>query len=283
VAVAGESVAIGAHGFAAGEVLSIDGSSGEVFAGTVGGTATIVPEAVTLLGWARDLGIEIPAVASAEAAAPAAAGPSAALTPEAVVRALTVKGISEAAGLATILRAPAAEVAPLAEQAVAAGLVKSAGGTFSLTPDGKERGAALVAGHREEWGEANANAALDAFVPFDKQMKSVVTAWQMREVDGQQVINDHTDAAYDAAVLADFAGLHAGAGPWMTGLAGALAWLGGYADRLDEAARLVAGGDPRYIASPRVDSYHSVWFELHEDLILLAGRTRADEVAAGRA
>ena len=39
----------------------------------------------------------------------------------------------------------------------------------------------------------------------------------------------------------------------------------------------------RYVASPRVDSYHSVWFELHEDLILLAGRTRADEVAAGRA
>ena len=42
-------------------------------------------------------------------------------------------------------------------------------------------------------------------------------------------------------------------------------------------------GNGKYIASPRVDSYHGVWFELHEDLILLAGRTRADEVAAGRA
>jgi len=39
----------------------------------------------------------------------------------------------------------------------------------------------------------------------------------------------------------------------------------------------------RFIASPRVDSYHSAWFELHEELILLTGRTRADEVAAGRA
>ena len=44
-----------------------------------------------------------------------------------------------------------------------------------------------------------------------------------------------------------------------------------------------AGGDGRYVASPRVDSYHGIWFELHEDLIQLAGRTRADEVAAGRA
>ena len=44
-----------------------------------------------------------------------------------------------------------------------------------------------------------------------------------------------------------------------------------------------AAGNGRYVASPRVDSYHGAWFELHEDLILLAGRTRADEVAAGRA
>ena len=37
------------------------------------------------------------------------------------------------------------------------------------------------------------------------------------------------------------------------------------------------------MASPSVDSYHGVWFELHETLILLAGRNRADEAAAGRA
>jgi len=46
---------------------------------------------------------------------------------------------------------------------------------------------------------------------------------------------------------------------------------------------MVASGDGKYVASPRVDSYHGIWFELHEDLILLAGRNRADEVAAGRA
>ena len=32
-----------------------------------------------------------------------------------------------------------------------------------------------------------------------------------------------------------------------------------------------------------VDSYHGVWFELHEDLIRLAERDRAAEAAAGRA
>jgi len=282
VGVEADRVAIGERSFVAGEVLTIDGGTGEVFAGAVAAAATVVPEAATLLAWAQELGIEIPAApeAAAPAPAPAAAGLP---TVETVVRALTVKGIADPTGVATVLRAPEKEVAPVLEEAASAGLLKNAGGMFSLTPEGKEHGTALVAADRERWGEADAAAALDAFVPFDQKMKAVVTAWQMREVNGEQVINDHSDAAYDAAVLAEVADLHAGVGPWLGGLAGNLPWLGGYAARLDEAARRVAGGDARYIASPRVDSYHSIWFELHEDLILLAGRTREEEVAAGRA
>ena len=54
-------------------------------------------------------------------------------------------------------------------------------------------------------------------------------------------------------------------------------------ERRATVAAAARAGDHRYVASPRVDSYHGAWFELHEDLILLAGRNRADEVAAGRA
>jgi pyruvate,orthophosphate dikinase len=53
--------------------------------------------------------------------------------------------------------------------------------------------------------------------------------------------------------------------------------------RLDRAAAAVAAGDQRFVSSPRVDSYHSIWFELHEELIRLAGRSRSDEVSSGRA
>ena len=59
--------------------------------------------------------------------------------------------------------------------------------------------------------------------------------------------------------------------------------LADYRVRLGRAIDRVHAGDHHYVASPRVDSYHSVWFELHEDLIQLAGRSRAEEVAAGRA
>ncbi len=85
-------------------------------------------------------------------------------------------------------------------------------------------------------------------------------------------------------MLARLAALHEDAVAWIAAARGrALPRLAAYRERLARAAAAAAGGDGRYVASPRVDSYHGVWFELHEDLILLAGRNRADEVAAGRA
>ncbi len=166
---------------------------------------------------------------------------------------------------------------------VADGAAKESGGMFSLTEDGKSLGAEMLAADRESWGATAAEAALDGFLALDGRMKTIVTAWQMKEVDGEQVLNDHADPAYDAAVLADLAALAADATasiqPWISGLPR----LAMYRRRLDAAAAAAAAGDPMYIASPRVDSYHGVWFELHEDLIRLAGKTREDEVAAGRA
>ena len=48
---------------------------------------------------------------------------------------------------------------------------------------------------------------------------------------------------------------------------------------LERAAAAVASGDGNMIASPLKDSYHTIWFELHEELIHLAGRNRATEEA----
>ena len=163
------------------------------------------------------------------------------------------------------------------------GLVGDTAGMFQLSDDGKALGSEMIATDRELWGVGDASAALDAFLPLDHRIKTVVTAWQMTEVDGAPVLNDHSDEVYDAAVLADFSALHQDAVTWIEPLSAGLPRLVDYSSRLQCAAALVAEGDHMFIASPRVDSYHSIWFELHEDLILLAGRTRADEVEAGRA
>ena len=113
-------------------------------------------------------------------------------------------------------------------------------------------------------------------------MKDIVTAWQLRDPDGQ-VVNDHTDEAYDRGVLDRLVALHAEAMAWLAGQSQGPARLADYGVRLGRAIEQSEGGDQRFVASPRVDSYHGIWFELHEDLISLAGRTREDEAAAGRA
>ena len=63
---------------AAGETITIDGGTGEVFEGQVGGVTVVVPEVATLLSWAKELGIEIPGASAEDAAegppAAAAAG-----------------------------------------------------------------------------------------------------------------------------------------------------------------------------------------------------------------
>ena len=110
-------------------------------------------------------------------------------------------------------------------------------------------------------------------------MKDTVTAWQMRDAE---TLNDHLDADYDNAVLDRLAALHDEAVTWLRPLESACPRLSGYRLRLARAMERIKSGDQRFIASPRVDSFHTVWFELHEDLIQIAGRTREGEVAAGR-
>jgi pyruvate,orthophosphate dikinase len=154
---------------------------------------------------------------------------------------------------------------------------------FQLSEDGKSVGREGIARDREAWGAEMATKALDDLLPLDLRMKEIMTDWQMREVDGQQVLNDHSDEEHDAAVIAKFAALHQDSVSWLGKLAAGLNRLSSYVKRLNRAAEAVAEGDTDFLASPRIDSFHNVWFELHEDLILLAGRTREEEVAAGRA
>ena len=59
VKVGDQQVDIGGHLLKAGDTITIDGGTGEIFAGEVPRSTQVVPEAATLLAWARELGIEI--------------------------------------------------------------------------------------------------------------------------------------------------------------------------------------------------------------------------------
>jgi len=272
VAVGDRVVRIGEQEFRAGEVISIDGSTGEVFAGDVPARTELVSE----VGSADEP--DMP-----EASAPETTEMTWRPTLDDTIRRLSTKGFATTATLADALLSTADDVQPLADQLVMDGLAATVAGAYRLTDAGKVRAALLLIGDQDDWGTDEAEAALDAFVVLDRRMKEAVTAWQLRPTEGEPVVNDHTDSAYDAQILRRLGSIGEDADRWLEPLAGASVRLAPYRARLTRALERARSGDQRFVASPRVDSYHGVWFELHEDLIQLAGRTRADEVDAGRA
>lgn len=50
--------------------------------------------------------------------------------------------------------------------------------------------------------------------------------------------------------------------------------LSHYSSKLQAAIDKIHAGQTEWLSRPLIDSYHTVWFELHEELILAAGRTR---------
>jgi pyruvate, orthophosphate dikinase len=277
------TIIIAGERYPEGATITIDGSTGRVYDGAVAGQEVPVPEVATLLDWARDAGIELPVSEDMPGAAQAHPGAARPVTAEGIIRCLSIKGTATSDVLADALLTTAATVDAETGALTAAGLVIATAGLIRLSDAGTARANALTEADRRLWGGETAAAALDAFLPLDAGVKETVTAWQLRDVDGKQVLNDHTDAGYDASVVAGLQALHAEASMWLSSLPDGADRLSGYAARLDRAAAAVADGDHRFLSSPRVDSYHSVWFELHEELIRLAGRTRSEEAASGRA
>lgn len=101
--------------------------------------------------------------------------------------------------------------------------------------------------------------------------------WQVREVKGQVVLNDHVDATHDARVLADLDAALAEVRPVGEQLAATLERFGSYAPQLADALNRARAGEADYVTKPVIPSFHTVWFELHEDLLVTLGLDRASE------
>jgi pyruvate,orthophosphate dikinase len=279
------TVVVGDRVLRAGDVITIDGSTGEVFEGAIPGASEVVPEARTLLAWARELGIDVDDEASSPAqAASVGRAVSRKVTPGECLRAIGIKGFAIIEGVADAVLSTPDDVRPALDQLTVDGYLTASAGAYRLTDTGKQEVARMLSAEQAAWGFDQATAALDAFLALDHRVKEVVTAWQLRD-EGPRgpVMNDHADAEYDHAILGRLAGLHDETIAWLTPLEAGCPRLAAYGVRLGRAIEQAVVGEPRYVASPRVDSYHGIWFELHEDLIQLAGRSREDEVAAGRA
>ena len=162
-----------------------------------------------------------------------------------------------------------AQEAELAE----AGLAMVRGQNLALTPDGRSAHAVwarLPAGSPEE---TVAQEAYQAFLPLNTQLLRICTDWQLRP-DG--CLNDHSDAAYDFKVLERLDRLDERISTLVNKLAEAVPRFSAYPVRLTAALDKITD-DRQWLASPRCDSYHTVWMQMHEDLLTAVGASREDE------
>ncbi|MGE0385001.1 MAG: hypothetical protein AB7Q97_09750 [Gammaproteobacteria bacterium] len=197
-------------------------------------------------------------------------------------RALRLKGMASLDVLRGAVRMSEADVRAGLQALVSGGLARETPRGCMLLPPGREQLAAELAAERAAIDGARAEAAYARFVELNAGFKALMRDWQIRSVGGTDQPNDHADAAYDAAVVARLVEIDAKLAPLLAEIAAIAPRLAVYAPRFADALAALRGGDRSMMAAPIRDSYHTVWFELHEELIDLCGRTRAQEAAEGR-
>jgi hypothetical protein len=186
-----------------------------------------------------------------------------------VLQAVRLKGRVSGDDLATTL---GDDPTAIVERLVDAGLLVG-GPTLRLGPGGRVRLEELLTEERRGVDNGVLLAAYGEFRSINREFKELVTDWQLK--DGQP--NTHDDADYDAAVLARLDEVHRRVTPIIAGAAAELPRLSRYAAKLQTALDHVHAGQAMWLSRPLIDSYHTVWFELHEELIIATGQTRGNE------
>ena len=114
------------------------------------------------------------------------------------------------------------------------------------------------------------------FEPLNRQLLAAITAWQTVDAGGAKFANDHSDPAYDDKVLSRIEGIVAKMGRLLDEFGAKVPRFVRYRDRLDTALEKAYAGETRYISDVQLDSIHSIWFEMHEDILLVLGLERND-------
>jgi|GraSoiStandDraft_52_1057288.scaffolds.fasta_scaffold257923_2 hypothetical protein len=188
---------------------------------------------------------------------------------------LTLSQLATPEKIHTVVGLPPAEIEPALARLVEAGDVKEAKGKYVIMPAGRQR---LDGLYPELFASVRSSdaftSAYERFERINNELKALITQWQTMTIEGRSVPNDHSDADYDAKIVDRLAEIHERAEPILDAFAAVVARLERYKERLAEALDRVDTGESDYVSSVRCESYHTVWFELHEDLLRILGTTR---------
>jgi hypothetical protein len=147
---------------------------------------------------------------------------------------------------------------------------------WTLTESGRSENERQLA---HELAATNSNSSIHdaylSFLPHNDRLLRACTDWQLRPSGADPLaVNEHTDKEWDQRVLTTLSALREELRTICQELGHRLARFRGYDDRFTAALARVEQGELTWVARPRVDSCHTVWMELHEDLIATLGIRR---------
>jgi hypothetical protein len=194
-----------------------------------------------------------------------------------VMHALAVKKHGTPEAVAGIVGLETSVVREILGQLAEAKRVVEAQGKYLLTPPARM---ALDGDYSRLYGALRANADLQAgyagFERLNGVLKELITDWQTAPVGGERVPNDHANKDYDASIIDRLGELHERAQIVLDQLAAVLPRFRIYGDKLLAALEKAEDGESEWVSDARIESYHTLWFELHEDLLRLMGREREE-------
>lgn len=200
-----------------------------------------------------------------------------------VLHALRIKGFAEPQVIEASTQLDGDEVAKFLEVFETEGLATHRAGRVSgwvLTGDGRAEDERRAAAELDAAGARDVvSDAYRRFVALNPEVLQVCTDWQLREGAEGATVNDHRDHEYDREVIARLAALDAAAQLLCADLATVLERFDDYGPRFSTALARVQQGEKDWFTRPTIDSYHTVWFELHENMLATLGIQRGEDTA----
>jgi hypothetical protein len=194
-----------------------------------------------------------------------------------VMHGLAIKKHATPEAIAGILGLETQHVRDVLVGLVGAGRAIDAQGRYLLAPAARM---ALDSDYSRHYGELRANPDFKAgYAAFDRingDLKTLITEWQTIEIGGERVPNDHANSDYDSRIIDRLGALHERAEGALTLLARAAPRMQIYNEKLLNALEKAEDGAIEWVSDARIESYHTLWFELHEDLLRLMGREREE-------
>lgn len=192
------------------------------------------------------------------------------------LHALTLKQLSDVDGLVTIFGQDADDVKKALENAVAEGTAMAARDKYMITPAGRTvLDEAYPQWFAHERSDAEIGSAMESFESgVNKQVLSLTTAWQTVEVAGERQQNDHSDSSYDAKIIDKLGAVLDRTTTVLAPLTAAQPSVDRFLTRIADALTRAEDGELDYVSSVRIDSFHTVWFQMHEHILRITGRER---------